>query len=80
MRYLILILLAGCTMNADPTASFEFNKCVDTRDGETFTLVGSTVRNGRYGIGTPSCVDIDDTTGRKHTLCGGNVWLKCEIN
>ena len=84
MRYLILVLLAGCTIESGSggvTAAFEFNECVDTRDGETFTLVGNTARNGRIGIGVPGCVDIDDTTGRTRTLCTeDSVWLKCEIN
>jgi len=77
----MLMLLVGCTIESgDVTASYEFNKCIDTRDGEEFTLVGNTARNARVGIGAPSCVDIDDTTGRTRTLCSYHTaWIKCEV-
>ena len=76
---LILILLTGCTYNGgDATVDWEFADCTDTRDGETFTIIGSTVRNYRAGIGAPSTYQIDDTEGRTRTLSTDmNAWLKC---
>lgn len=75
----LLILLAGCTYNGgDATVDWEFADCTDTRDGETFTVVGSTVRNYRAGIGAASSFQIDDTEGHTRTLSTDmNAWLKC---
>ena len=80
LSFIFVLFMAGCTMDGEVTASYEFNKCTDTRDGEEFTLVGSTARNGRYGVGAPSCVDIDDTNGRTRTFCTNHAaWIKCEV-
>lgn len=75
----LLILLAGCTIDSgEVTTDFDLAVCTDTRDGETFTIVGSTLRNYRAGIGAPSSYQIDDTEGRTRTLSSDmSAWLKC---
>ena len=77
----LLLFLTGCTMDGgNGEVTWDFNECKDTRDGEVFVLVGDTVRNIRYGIGTPHCFDVDDTTGHTRTMCSNHLeWIKCEI-
>jgi len=75
----LFILLTGCTYNpGEATADFELAVCTDTRDGKQFTIIGSTLRNYRAGVGAPSTYEIDDTEGRTRTLSSDmNAWLKC---
>jgi hypothetical protein len=78
---LILTLLAGCQMEGKVSGEalkHDFS-CLDSRDGERFVLIGSTTRNPRAGIGTASCVDMDDSTGQTWRICSDSeAWLKCE--
>jgi len=75
----LLMLISSCTMDGgDITSEHELARCTDTRDGETFTIISSTARNARIGIGAPTCIDIDDTDGRTRTMCSNQeAWIKC---
>lgn len=73
-------LLAGCTIQGDPAdeSRTHYVTCKDTRDGETFSFHGKTIRNVRIGIGADSCFTVTDDSGQERTLCQSNeAWLKC---
>lgn len=79
MRYLILILLVGCSAEVNPRTQPD-RRCVDTRDGEKFVLLGSTFRDGKYDpfLGD-ACVTGDTDTGKTITVCRSHEeWLKCD--
>ena len=88
MKYLALILalsVTACSMDAGEVTEESKAKtftCKDTRDSETFTFKGTTIRNARRhfdGSTSDICFDVTDTTGKDRNICGRmEMYLKCE--
>ena len=75
---LILVLLVGCTVDADIQHSNKHMLCTDIRDGETFSYRTNTAHNARMGWGSDSSVDIIDDNGTERTLTSSmTAYWKC---
>ena len=78
-KWIIILMLTGCTMDASVVHDDKHMVCTDTRDGETFSFENRTAHNARMGIGTESSVDIVDDSGRTRTLTKSmEAYWKCE--
>lgn len=80
MKYVIaLLLLTGCTADGSVEDLGHDLICLDSRDGERFKLITKTIKNVRYGIGAPSCYEVQDGDGRWRTICSGiEQYVKCQ--
>jgi len=88
MRYIILTLLivvSGCTFKAEPS-DLDFDgrltNCVDTRDGETFSIIRDRehIFNTRIGLNGIGYATIIDTDGRERSITSAmDSYLKCTV-
>lgn len=76
----VTVLVASCTMEGSYEVEEPFYyKCIDFRDNTSWVGHSSDLGEGRIGIGGPSYLEAQDTTGadRKIYPDGETEWQKC---
>lgn len=72
-----LVALTACHGTVVPDG--KVRDCVDTRDGERFTIDNKTCRDAVQTL-TDLCVTCTDSEGRDRRICRSHeAWLKCVV-
>lgn len=76
-KYLILLLLVGCTISGRVEDKNQWIICKDTRDGEIFYYNTDSVHDVRVGIGIYSAKLVTTKNDTIMINQNSNIYLKC---